>query len=328
MLSAISLSIVYLLFSEYREEEFQQRQKEKIKHTIELLAEYKEISENLSEIMDKLTIHDFYDEKILIFDKEKDLIYSSIDNLQIGIYQQILTKLSPATRWIETKENDYDIVGVYIENDKNHFYAISKAYDDFGYSKMYFLRNVLIGIFVFTSLVVVLISFYLSNIISQPIISLAEKLNKFIPGKNEDVEIEINTSTQELSLLTMRFNDLLKRTKEAFAFQKHAIHHISHGLKTPVAILVSELEKTKAINNIENLKKELGYQITKAKSFGEIINVLLEISKIDSGQELEKSEIRIDEVLFDIIGDLKTLYPNFILNLIIILMPLRKADCS
>ncbi|GIV43426.1 MAG: hypothetical protein KatS3mg035_0549 [Bacteroidia bacterium] len=41
----ISSAVVYWIFSEYREEEFQQRQKEKIKYTIELLAEYKEMSE-------------------------------------------------------------------------------------------------------------------------------------------------------------------------------------------------------------------------------------------------------------------------------------------
>jgi two-component system, OmpR family, sensor histidine kinase ArlS len=67
-LSAISLTIIYILFYEYREEEFQQQQNDKIKYTIRLLAEYKEMSEELANIMDELTIHDFYDEKMLVFD--------------------------------------------------------------------------------------------------------------------------------------------------------------------------------------------------------------------------------------------------------------------
>lgn len=311
ILSAISLTIIYVLFSEYREEEFQQRQKEKITHTIELLAEYKEMSENLAEIMDKLTIHDFYDEKMLVFDKDKDLAYSSVDNLVISNSRKILHELSPANRWIETKEGYYDIVGVYIENDKNQFYAISKAYDDFGYSKLYFLRNVLIVIFLAISIIVTLISFYLSNKISKPITALADNLNKYEPGEGETKFLESDTSSYELKHLTERFNELLQRTNEAFAFQKNAIHHISHELKTPVAILVSELEKTRKYSDINELKSVLDEQISKAKSLGSIINVLLEVSKIESGQQITQSPVRIDEVLFDIIRDMKIIYPNF-----------------
>lgn len=310
-LSAFSLVVIYLLFSEYREEEFQQRQKEKVQFTVELLTEYIEMSENLSRIMDELTIHDFYDEKMLVFDSEKELIFSSVDDLPIDGYNKILNELSPAKRWIETKEEAYDVVGIYLERNQKSYYAVSKAYDAFGYSKMYFLRNVLIGIFAGISVIVVFISLALSNKISRPITALAEKLNKFDMSSENTTEIQIETSSYELKNLTQKFNELLKKTNEAFSFQKHTIHHISHELKTPISVLVSELEKLKNISDFEHVKSRLDSQIDKAKSLGSIINVLLEISKVESGQIIRKQTIRMDELIFDIIEELKIIYPDF-----------------
>ena len=311
VLTAISFIIIYFLFAEYREEEFQQQQNEKIEYTIKLITEFKQMSEELSRLMDEQDIHDFYDEKLLVFDSKKDLIYSSLDDLPIASTHEILNSLSPADRWIETKDGAYDLIGVYIENNGNSFYAVSKAYDAFGYSKLYFLRNVLTGIFVAITIIVVLISLYLSNIISKPITKLAENLNKYDLNSETALPIKIDMSSHELKYLTERFNDLLRRTNEAFSFQKNAIHHISHELKTPIAILVSELEKTKSLTDSADLRSILDSQVNKAKSLGEIINVLLEIAKIESGQEVQRQPLRIDELIFDVIEELDTVYPDF-----------------
>ncbi|MDX1326976.1 MAG: sensor histidine kinase, partial [Arenibacter sp.] len=120
--------IIYVLFAEHREEEFQQRQNEKIHYTLGLIAEYKELSESLATIMDRHSIHDFFDEKMLIYDRNKQLIFRSIDDLPIHNAQNILNSLSPANQWIETKEDDYDLIGIYVEREDATFYAISKAY--------------------------------------------------------------------------------------------------------------------------------------------------------------------------------------------------------
>jgi len=314
-LSAISLIIIYILFSEYREEEFQQQQNDKIKYTIGLIVEFKEMSEEIALMLDAQDIHDFYDEKLLIFNGHKELIFSSLDSLPIIRTAAVLSSLSPSNRWVETKEGDYDLVGVYLEKKDKTYYAISKAYDAFGYSKLYFLRNVIIAIFAAISIIVTLVSLYLSNMISKPITNLAEKLSRYDLASENSTLLKADTSSYELEHLTERFNELLKRTNEAFAFQKNAIHHISHELKTPVAILVSELEKTKTYTDIDKLKLVLKDQINQAKSLGEIINVFLEISKIESGQEVEKVDLRVDEVLFDIIEELKSIYPDFYFEL-------------
>src|SRR5690625_3161896 len=177
-LTALSSVIIFILFAEYREEEFQQRQKEKIQYTLGLLVEYQELSENLSAIMDQLTIHDFYDEKMLIYNQHKQLVYQSVDDLPILQSEKILNELSPANQWIETKEDRYDVIGVYLEREQGQFYALSKAYDAFGYTKLKFLQNTLIIIFIAIAAIVLFISNYLARRISLPLTRLAEKISE------------------------------------------------------------------------------------------------------------------------------------------------------
>ncbi|MBX2954106.1 MAG: HAMP domain-containing histidine kinase [Leadbetterella sp.] len=309
-LTLVSFVVIYYLFSEYREEEFQQQQLEKITSTVRLVNQYKKKSEQLSLLLDEQDIHDFYDEKLLIYDQDKHLIFSSIDNLKIRRADLILQELSPNVHWIETKGGDYDIVGAYLEFEGKAYYAISKAFDSEGYSKRDFLGKLLTGMFVAFTLVVWLISRHLSNIISRPIVALSEKLSKLVV--EDSSKIEISTTTSELKNLTEKFNALLDRTRESFVFQKHTIHHISHELKTPIAILVSELEKLQKEEDMDRIKRQITRQTDSAKSLGNIINVLLEISKIDSGQQVAKKPMRVDELLFDIIGELNRIHPGYI----------------
>ena len=310
-LTAVSLSIIFILFSEYREEQFQQQQNEKIQTTIKLIEKIKQESATISYLIDQQDINDFYDEKLLVYDSNKNLIFTSLDSLDIDKTESLLNSLSPTYNWIETKEAEYDLIGIYLEHNRQSYYAVSKAYDSFGYDKLYFLQNVLIGIFLFICVTVILMSNYLANIISKPLTVLADKLNQYDLSKENVNELEIVTSSYELNQLTKRFNQLLNRINEAFVFQKHTIHHISHQLKTPIAVLVSELERIMRFPDIGKAKSEIEDQVNKAKSLGSTINALLEISKIESGQQIEKQALRIDELFFDVIEELNALHPDF-----------------
>src|SRR6188472_1162707 len=100
-LMAAALFFIYTLFSQYREAEFQQRQKVKIETTLKFLTEIKDIDQELIEAMDRITIHDIYDEKLLIFDKNKSLVYSSIDDTPIAFSNELLSKLSDKAPLLE-----------------------------------------------------------------------------------------------------------------------------------------------------------------------------------------------------------------------------------
>jgi signal transduction histidine kinase len=311
-LTGIALFFIYTLFTEYREEEFQQRQKEKIKSTLLFLSEIKRADKELTEAIDRLTIHDLYNEKLLIFNYKKELIYTSIDDTPIQYPKDILAKLSPNNEWFESKDGLYDIVGLYFHSEGNVYYGLSKAYDKFGYSKLNYLKYILLASFLIISIAVILLSYFLSGKITEPLISITQKINNYNFDK-EYKPIEFEQSKNEISILAQQFNKLMEKMTEAFSFQKHAIHHISHELKTPIAVLVSNFERIEKETDMEAIQQIIKHQKEDTKNLSEIINSLLEIAKAESGNanENEKERIRIDELIFDIADELKVVYPNF-----------------
>jgi len=302
--------LIYILFSEYREEEFQQRQKEQITNTLRLLTDVKKIDDNVIKSLDRLTINDLSDEKLLIFNQDKKLIYSSIDDAAIPYSEKMLLTLSAKQTFIEQKDGLYDVVGISLSNNSETYYGISKAYDTFGYSKLDYLRNILLVIFTSITIVLVLVSYYLSKKITQPIISITKKINSY----NFDAAyspIEFKDSKDEIAVLARQFNKFLKRMSEVFSFQKHAIHHISHELKTPIAILVSNFERIEKETDLNSMKALVQIQKEDTKSLSEIINSLLEIAKAESDDSLMRNKVRVDELIFDVADELYTLYPDF-----------------
>lgn len=313
MLTSITFLFIYLFFSAFREEEFQQRQKDKITSTLKFLAEIKEIDNELIEALDRMTIHELFDEKLLLFNSDRTLIYASIDDTPVMVSKEMLYELGENNKWIETKDGLYDVIGTYVEKNGKTYYGISKAYDTFGYTKLNFLRNVLLFTFFIINALVLLIGIRLAKKIAKPITDLANSLNTYRIGESS-IPILPETTTYEINKLNTRFLELVKRSHDAFDFQKHSIQHISHQLKTPIAVLISELERIRNHHQDEWSQKELDKQILDAKALADIINVLLEISKIESGQPMKTSKVRVDEVIFDCIAELNSICPDFMFD--------------
>ncbi len=310
VLLAASFIIIYTSFAEYREEEFQQRLKDKMTSTLNFLEEVQVLNNTILHALDRVTLNEAFEEKILLFDKDKKLIYSSIDDLKITFAESLLKDLNRENNWIETKNGDYDVVAVYLNFQDNDFYGISMAYDAFGYAKLDYLKYVLLLSFIALAITVLAVTFYISKQISGPIKTMAMQIEmlEFDSGMQN---IDIPDTKDEIYLLATKFNELMNRLNESFSFQKHAVHHISHELKTPIAVLVSNFEKIEAEDNPEKIKYFLQHQKADTKNLADIINALLEIAKAESGLKINTEQVRIDDLLFDNIEKLKSLHPTF-----------------
>lgn len=313
VLLAVAFLIIYTSFAEYREEEFQQRLKEKMTSTLNFLEEIQVLNNSILHALDRVTLNEAYEEKILLFDKDKKLIYSSIDDLKITFAESLLNDLNSENNWIETKNGDYDVVAVHLNFQNDEFYGISMAYDNFGYAKLEYLRYVLILIFIVITVVILVVTLYISRQISQPINTMAAQIEN-LTFDSGDHNIKIPNTRDEIHVLAVKFNELMKRLNESFAFQKHAVNHISHELKTPIAILVSNFERIEQEQNPEKVSAFIQQQKEDTKNLADIINSLLDISKAESGININTERVRMDDLIFDIIERFKTLYPDFVFS--------------
>jgi signal transduction histidine kinase len=305
-----AFSLIFTVFSNYRREEYQQRIKDHTISTITELSEAKHLNHDVLQSMNLFNINKLYQQKTLLFNSKKQLIYSSLNDTKIEFSATLLKTLSPEKPVLESHEGNTDVVGVYFTLNKETFYGITKAYDVFGYSKLEFLKYTLFVLFGIISALILITSFVLANQISKPIISMAAAL-KIINMETANHLLPIPETKDEIYLLAIRFNELMKRLQDSFAFQQHAIHHISHELKTPISILVSNLERLEKESNAETLKQGIIEQKEDTKLLGDMINALLEIAKVETHSNLTFQEIRMDELVFDWVSEIKKIHPKF-----------------
>lgn len=316
-LIGIFFIFIYTLFSEYRRSEFQQRLRDHTMTTLRFIAEVQERDRDLLKSLDRFTINNLQHEKVLLYDENKKLIYSGIDDIKILSSEDILAQLSEHRPTVERAEDDYDVVGTYLLLGDLKHYGIVKAYDTFGYSKLEYLRNVLIFSFMLLGVTVVVITVYLSRQISQPLRRMAQEIS-MIKIDSGASAISIPSTKDEINFLGRQFNELMSNLKEAFAFQKHAVHHISHELKTPISILVSNFEKMESEEDILVLKDFLRMQKADTHNLSNIINALLEIAKVESGNFLGmRDNVRVDDLLYDLIEEIKSIKADFVFEVVI-----------
>ncbi|MFT3750451.1 MAG: HAMP domain-containing sensor histidine kinase [Agriterribacter sp.] len=314
LITGFAFLLIYFLYAYNREEEFQMRQKDKIASTLQLLAQIKKTDNELVEEVDRLTINSLFDEKLLLFNDKKELIYSSLDDTPVPFSIALLSSLNAGNRWIETKDGLYDVVGAYVESNGRVYYGLSKAFDSFGYAKLRYLKFILLITFIVISIILILISFFLSGKITQPLAVVTQKISHY----NFDARYEpiyVSSSKNEVSILARQFNKLMQRMNEVYSFQKHAIHHISHELKTPVAVLVSNFERIENETDPAKIQSAISIQKEDTKNLGEIINALLEIAKAESGTVSKQDHVRIDEMIFDVADELQHIHHDFLFSI-------------
>ena len=88
-----SFTTVYLFYSEFRQEEFYQRLHDKCLTTYKLLIEVEEMDHEVIYVINKISFFVLYDEKVLIFGDDNQIVYSSIDDKKITYSLSLLREI-------------------------------------------------------------------------------------------------------------------------------------------------------------------------------------------------------------------------------------------
>lgn len=312
----IALLAVYFSMSQYRTEEFSQRLKEKTTTTLRLLVDFREIDHDLLQALDETTINNLYDEKILLFDTDGKPIYSSIDDTAVFFPEEILSRLRNGETDIFYREGIYDVFAHTIQDKNKTYYAIAKAYDRYGKEKLTFLVWTLLGTYLSALMIEVLIAIYLARQITHPIIKLTHDVNNI--DINNLARISMPITQDEIAHLAVGFNNMLARVEQSYSYQKNLIHHISHELKTPIAILISNLERAEVeIAGTGTVEKYLSFQKNGLMQMASVISTLLDISKFETNPDhIFTESIRLDELIFESFESIQALNTNAKLELL------------
>ena len=143
-------------------------------------------------------------------------------------------------------------------------------------------------------------------VVNNALIPIVE-LNKNIKKINEDnlnSNLSIKGANDEIKELTISFNKMIAKLENAFASQKRFNSSVAHELKTPLAVIKTNIDVLKSSNckSLEVYDKTLAVVEKSILKMNLIIETLLDIIRQENAPLNEI--VSIDEILEDIVDDL------------------------
>ncbi|MBI3235048.1 MAG: HAMP domain-containing histidine kinase [Bacteroidetes bacterium] len=311
---AVSASVIYILFADFRKEEFEILLNDRAVTSIKLLVEVEQVDRQLLKIIDQNRINKIYDEKTLIFDSKFNLIYSSLDDTKIDWTIDDLKYLKKKKTFFR-KDDEKEVYGVFYDTNQKDFYALISATDNFGKRKLEYLLFILIGTYIVFTILCWFITAYVVKRLLLPIDAFHNKL-RGINENNLGTRVDVKEEKDEIDLLADEFNQMLQRIDISYQKQKEFTSHASHELRTPIARVTAQLEN-KIIADKSNIPLVGFYKhlLDDINQISELISSLLLLSKLDNTENVDKDLYRIDELIFEAAEKISKHHPDFKLQL-------------
>lgn len=313
----LSTLTVYVLFASFRREEFRDRLEEKALTTARLLLEVKEVDKQLLKLIDQNTINKLYNEKVLVFDDQFRIVYSSIDDASINWKFDDLKKLKIKNKFFKT-EQEKDVLGIFYDFEEADYYVLIAAEDKYGNRKLQYLRYTLLIICIIATSTVWLLSYQTIKYLLKPLDNFQTSISA-ISAQALNTRLPESEKRDEIAQLTKSFNRLLIRVDEAFRQQKDFSANASHELRTPISRLMVQLDNLmqqrgldeKTFNYLKNMSRDIN-------QMSDLINSLLLLAHHSETIAELPETVRIDEVIFSALHTVKQQSPQFQLNFEII----------
>lgn len=304
------LIFIYWSYSDFRRDEFFERLRQKSYTTAMLLTKVKEIDYDLLKVIDQNTINEMYDEKVLVFNEQNELIYSSIDDEIIPYSTRLIDQIRNQEDKFYVDDDGDEVVGVHYTEGGHDYVVLASAYDQYGISKLKNLRNLVIGALLAGTILIAAASYFYIRQVFKPI----DQLNRSIQRINENnlrEFIKVDKNKDELAELANNYNQMLTRLYKAFELQRSFVRNASHEMKTPLAVIHGKLEKLFTTRNlsaesehlIESLIEDIQGQAT-------LVDSLLLLQRLQTEVPIHKTQLRVDEVLDASVNDVKVLYKD------------------
>ncbi len=305
----ISFTSIFLLYYNFREDEFFDRVAAEGDEFAEVVNDFKDQKEaDEVKIIKGLHNNTLYDQGLEILDSNGVEINSLPDSFNYKIPTTLLSKLKKNQREQFYKDGKQFVL-LYKPETKN--YVISAGYDISGIKRLTNLKYILIAVFFSAVFITAFVSFSFVTQLLKPLTKLSNQIKHINEAKLSE-RVEVTRGNDEIAQIGKNFNSLLERLNNAFETQKNFVHHASHELRTPLATMYSQTESA--------LRKELSLadhklllNSLKEDQLGliELTNSLLLLSQYEKLKtSRDWPEIRIDEVILDTISIAKKTFPT------------------
>ncbi len=310
---AVVLIVVFSLFSHYRQEQFKFRLQEKVLSTVKLLVDVKLPNRQMMQVLDQNPIDKLYNEKILVFNYNGVLIYSNMGNALLNWSQKDIDLLKTQKSFYR-HQGDIDIFGLFHDSHNKYqdYYVLISAEDKYAKNQLHFLGSVLLGAFIFGTISVMLLSYYVSVRSFSVLDRLRNRISE-ISEKKLYLRLEDSGKNDEINSLAKSFNQMMDRIDVSYKQQKEFTDNASHELRTPVTRILMQLHNLLMHESHNPNTEKYLYSIQDdANKMADVISSLLLLSRIEKNKAADMMPVcRIDEVIFEAMQTAKKTMPDY-----------------
>lgn len=275
---------------------------DRAKNTAILLIDVEEVDSSLLKKIHESTIS-WEDEEIILTDSALLVIYSNnAQNLSAEILR--MHAYQGEINYFSLGEKD-GVCYRHVQKQQTN-YVFILAYDRSRKEKLLDLRGILFWSILISVLLSVGFSYFFSKNAMHPITQIIRDI-KIIDSSKLSQRLSEGNREDEIAQLAIAFNKLLTDLEIVFRNQEDFVSNASHELRTPLAVIVVETNyllskerKTEEyINHFSKLVEDL-------KKMNTLLNSLLELAQINRDHALLLTALRIDEIIYDAIDEIKT----------------------
>ncbi|MGU3375361.1 ATP-binding protein [Chryseobacterium sp. M5A1_1a] len=317
LLFGMVMAVIYLSFNDFRRDEFKERFRQRLEFTTHFISKSKDFEEEAPIFFNENSDNILLNEKILIFNDQKELIYSTIKDRNVTWDSAMLKELDKK-KIIYTEKTTPEIYAALRNINGENYYILTSALDTNGKSKLSYLKYLLIAAYVMSTLLIGFFSYYFVEKFLRPLEDLNKEISE-VTAHKLTTQIPVQHSSDEISVLAKSFNTMIGRLDDVFQSQKDFTASASHEIRTPITRMAFQLENLikfeehspKTLSSLQQIQRDV-YQLS------DLTNSLLLLTKFDK-ENIQSiyEEVRIDEAIFEAFEAVEKSYPNLKLDFLI-----------
>ncbi|SHE49979.1 ATP-binding protein [Chryseobacterium sp. OV279] len=317
LLFAMVMAVIYLSFNDFRRDEFKERFRQRLEFTSHFISKSKDFEEEAPIFFNENSDNILLNETILIFNSEKELIYSTIKDRNVTWDSALLKELDEK-KIIYTEKTVPEIYAALRNINGENYYILTSALDTNGKSKLEYLKYLLITAYVMSTLLIGFFSYYFMGQFLRPLEDLNTEISEVTAHKLTK-QIPVQESNDEINVLAKSFNTMIARLDDVFQSQKDFTASASHEIRTPITRMAFQLENLikfeehspETLTSLKQIQKDV-YQLS------DLTNSLLLLTKFDK-ENIQSiyEEVRIDEVIFEAFEAVEKSYPSLKMDFLI-----------
>ena len=178
--------------------------------------------------------------------------------------------------------------------------------------------NIAIALSVLFIIFVVIVGYRIIKNAFKPVKQISNTALEIKRSKDFSNRIELEDSNDdEIHKMASTFNEMLDTVEEVFIHEKQFSSDVSHELRTPITVILAQSDYALQYSDtLEETKESLEVINRHAKRMTNLINQIMELSKLERQKEIEKEKINLSNIVLQLLEDYKPLLESKNLNLI------------